>query len=187
MPTIRDSRSVEDRAMDVLVPFMTQRVDDGRLVVINNGPLAKALQGSIGDVVMTVKDKMYSAEIKAEERHTGNLFLETWSNRNLEDRNRHAEHGSNPGWLYKLKADLLLYYFLDTGDLYSMDFFKLQQWAFGAGPYGQSNVFNFPEIGQQKYSQRNDTYGRLVPIEVIKKQVGMNHYVVPYHTPGEAA
>ncbi len=80
---------------------------------------------------------MWAVEIKIEQAWTGNLFLETWSKRNLEDKASHAELGSAPGWLLKTRADLLLYYFLDTDDLVTLPVFRLKQWAFGSGEEGQ--------------------------------------------------
>jgi hypothetical protein len=58
-----------------------------------------------------------SVEIKAQR---GNLFLEVWSNKNLDDRGSHIERGSTPGWLITCRADVLGFHFIDAdtiGDL----------------------------------------------------------------------
>lgn len=169
-----DARGIEARAMSVLIPYLEDR-SDGRLVLTGKGVLSKRLQESAGDVILNDNDqRMWTVEIKAEQKHTGNLFLETYSNKNLENRLSHAERGSSMGWLYKQCADLLLYYFLDTGDLYSIDLFKLKRWAFGhKGMAGR--IYRFNEVLQQRHGQMNDTWGRLVPIAVISREVGLRH------------
>jgi hypothetical protein len=163
---------VEAQAMSLLLPYLEERADDGRLVICNKGPLAKFLQETAGDVIINLNERIYSVEIKAEEKHTGNFFLETWSNKNLNDRNSHAERGSNPGWLSKLRSDLLMYYFLDKDILYIVDMFSLQQWAFGGGG-SPASIYKFNEVPQGKYSQANDTWGRIVPIRTIYEEVGL--------------
>lgn len=105
-------------------------------------------------------------EIKIERRFTNNLFLETWSNRNLEDELRHAEFGSNGGWLQKSRADILAYYFLDSDDLIMCGMFRLKQWA-----YKERKIEQFKEVAQSKYIQLNDTWGRLVPISILERDI----------------
>ncbi len=100
----------------------------------------------------------------------GNLFLETWSNRNLEDKASHAERGTTPGWLVTTRADVLLFYFLDTDSAVALPVFRLKRWAFGSGEHG--GVYAWPERRQRAYSQANDTWGRCVPVEVVEREVG---------------
>ncbi len=162
---------VEHRGLAVLMPFLTERAYQGRVVSTARGALAKTLQASFGDVLMnTDAETVWSIEIKVEQHWTGNLFLETWSNRNLDDKASHAKRGSNPGWLLSSRADLLLYYFLDTDDLVVVPVFRLKRWAFGSGEQG--GVYQWPERRQGRYPQQNDTWGRLVPVEVIEREVG---------------
>lgn len=168
------AQMVEARAMTILLPYLEERADDGRLVVCNKGPLARFLQETAGDVIFNCRDRLYTVEIKAERKHTGRLFLETWSNRNLDCRNSHADRGCNPGWLYKIRADLLMYYFLDTDDLYTFDLFALKQWAFGGGD-SRAHIHQHIEACQGRYEQANDTWGRVVNIDVLHKQVGFKH------------
>lgn len=169
MNAFSNSRLVEARSLMILQPFLRERSQDGALVFIEKGPLAKSLQQTIGDAVMTDKNGGFrSVEIKAErENRHGNLFLEIWSNRNLEDRVSHAKVGSNPGWMIKLRADLLLYHFINNDELYVIDFFRLKRWAFR-----DRRIFSFPERGETQSSQRNDTWGRCVPIETLVREVG---------------
>ena len=98
------------------------------------------------------------------------LFLETWSNRNLESKASHAELSSRPGWLVTTRADVLLFYFLDAGAVVAVPAFRLQRWAFGSGE--QAGVYAWPEKRQGAHAQRNDTWGRCVPIEVVEREVG---------------
>lgn len=135
------------------------------------GTLARMLQGSFGDVLMnTGAETVWSVEIKVEQNWTGNLFLEAWSNRNLEDKASHAERGCNPGWLLSTGADLLMSYFLDTDDLVVVAMFRLKRWAFGSEDEG--GVYAWPEKRQGRYAQRNDSWGRCVPVDVIEREVG---------------
>ena len=164
------AQGVERQAWHALEPFLKER-SDGRFVLCNKGPMARHLQQVTGDAIFNADDRMWSVEIKAEKKHTGNLFLETWSNRNLEDRNSHASRGMNPGWMCKIRADLLWYYFLDVDKLYIFDFFKLKRWAYGCGDK-KPRLFDFPEKRQEAYDQLNDTLGRVVPIDTLSEEIG---------------
>lgn len=155
--------------MAILAPFLTERSYQGRWVRTAKGALAKELQEQFGDVLMNSDDEtIHAIEIKIEARWTGRLFLETWSNRNLERRASHAERGSKPGWLVTQRADILMYYFLDTDILLALPLFRLQQWAFGAGS-DAGFIYRYPELRQGKYDQLNDTWGRCVPVDSIEK------------------
>jgi hypothetical protein len=143
---------------------------NGRYVRTDKGPLSRSLQERVGDVLYNSDDtEVWSVEIKGERKHTGNLFIETWSNRSR----------FNRGWLDKLEADLLLYYFLDSKDLYAIRLQKFKAWAFGgcwgAAEYPAGNIYRFREVKQQCWEQPNDTWGRLVPIETIRAEVGLRH------------
>lgn len=162
------AKSVELRSLQILLPFIEEN-SGGRFVVTDKGPLAKAFQEQCGDVLFnSASGRLYGVELKAEQKHTGNLFLETWSNRNLDDVNSHGERGSNPGWLVKVRADLLFYHFLDVDALYILPLFRLKQWAFGTATR-PAHIYDpaFKEVPQGKYNQANDTHGRLVPVAVL--------------------
>ena len=173
---------VEARGMTILLPFLEERAEGACVVKLAKGRLARFLQATIGDVVFNERDTgaLVSVEIKVEQRWTGNLFLETWSNRNLENPQSHADRGSNPGWLYKCRADALLYYFLDTDKLITCSVFALKRWAFAqdgenTDQWGKplvGRIWDFPEAPQGRYSQLNDTRGRLVPISVLRDEIG---------------
>lgn len=165
------ARGVEAQAMVRLLPFVEERAQSGRYVVTDKGRLAPFLQEIVGDVIFNDKqDRMWSIEIKAERRFTGNLFLETWSNRNLENPDSHARRGSNVGWLAKLQADLLFYYFLDVDRLFIGQVFALKRWAFGHGKV-EGRLYDYKEVTQAKYAQLNDTVGRLVSIADLCREM----------------
>ena len=159
---------IETESKAILLPFIQERAHNGQFVVCSKGPLARSIQEVIGDVIYNSSaERIWTVELKAERTAKyGNFFLETWSNRNLEDRGSHSHRGSNLGWLFKLRSDLLFYHFLDEDELYIFDFFKLKQWAFGTVDR-PGQIFSFPERCQAKYPQHNDTWGRCVKIEVL--------------------
>jgi hypothetical protein len=133
--------------------------------------LATTLQRDFGDFLVNTDDRtIWAVETKVEQAWTGNLFLETWSNRNLDDTASHAELGSAPGWLLKTRADPLLYDFLDTDGLVTLPLFRLKQWAFGSGEEG--GICRWPEKRQGRYGQANDSWGRCVPVDVLERGVG---------------
>jgi len=168
---------VEARGLAILMPYLVERAHEGRVVRTSKGNLSKHLQASFGDVMLnTDEETVHSLEIKVEEENrTGNLFLETWSNRNLDNRDSHSERGSKPGWMISQRADFLLYYFLCSDELFTIPFFRLKRWAFGfeASPGRQidGRIYKYDEKPQAKYSQLNDTWGRCVPISVLEKEI----------------
>lgn len=171
MNGFEQARTIEARAMVRLLPFLMEQ-SDGRFVLTDKGTLAPLLQQSVGDAIFNSREdgRLFSVEIKAEQRWTGNLFLETWSNLTTDDRQQHANRGTNPGWLVKMRADLLFYYFLDVDRLFVIDMFKLKRWAFGFT--GQSGrIYLHREVAQGRYDQLNRTMGRVVPIEVLRREL----------------
>lgn len=164
MTAFDDSRKVEAIGMSYLLPLVRERAHDGQFVMTSKGALAKHLQETCGDLMFNSDpDRLWAVEVKIEARRTGNFFFEVFSNRNLDRRADHAERGINPGWMFKLRADLLFYYFVDTDDLYVISLFRLQQWAFGSGDQG-GKLWRYAQKRQGKYRQLNDTWGAIVPI-----------------------
>jgi hypothetical protein len=163
-------REIEAAGNVILLPYLRERAD-GALVLTNKGTLAKWLQESVGDVLMNVEERLFAVELKCEQAFTGNLFLEVWSNRNLERRESHAERGQNPGWMFKSRADLLLTYFLDVDRLYSVDLFVLKQWFFGHGD--SMGAIHRPHFAPKRTrsDQLNDTFGSCVPIELLCREL----------------
>ena len=128
----------------------------GQLIHVAKGPLARTFQRSFGDLLIaTGPGGVASIEIKVQRRWTGRLFLEGWSNKNLDSQASHVERGSTPGWLITCRADVVGFHFLDADTAPFLPLFRLQQWAFGTGDQG-GRIYDFPERRQRRYVQRND-------------------------------
>jgi hypothetical protein len=138
------------------------------------------MQEKFGDVLAQHRTESIWIEVKAEEKYTGNFFIEEWSNYSK----------GNPGWMHKLDTDMLWYHFLDVERVYLIDFQELKRWLFSPPEWcryetrainikqypfvtppewseylsGQVNMNEYPLIDQQKTTQMNDTWGRLVPV-----------------------
>lgn len=161
-----EARDVETRSREILEPFIRQRAFNGQYVTTDKGRLARRLQATVGDVLMNDKrGKIVSLELKAEEENAhGNFFIETWSNRSR----------WTVGWFLKLEADVLLYHFLKEDELYVINFVRLRRWLLTSS---ESNswrppIGRFSERPQSKYQQRNDTWGRCVPIQQVVAETG---------------
>jgi hypothetical protein len=142
-------------------------VDDRRYIVTKNAPGAHYdLQKTLGDACAMMGGKTTWFELKAEETWTGNLFLETWSNRPV-----------SPGWMFTSRADYLLYYFRTEpiARLYFFHMPTLQKWAFGEGDRSGA-IYAYREVRQRKSKQRNDTTGRCVPINVLTRDLPYTHW-----------
>ena len=180
MNAFESACKVEDQSRAILMPFLQERADEGRYVITDKGPLSRMLQEQCGDVLLNIADgSIISVELKAERRHTGNLFLETWSNRNLTNRVSHSSRGSNPGWMVKSRADYLFYHFLDGDQLYIIPMFELQVWAWTGVATAGKTFFDWPEKPQNKYDQLNDTWGRCVPITALRQAIPAMRRVFP--------
>jgi hypothetical protein len=161
MNAFDDARTIEERSMVIMRPFIEQRAFNGQYVVTSKGPLARDLQKSAGDFLYNKGDgsTVYGAELKCEESNKyGNFFLETWSNLSR----------FTPGWMLTLQTDVLLYHFLNEDELYVIPFRKLRVWAFQ-----RTCIYDYPERGQKKYHQNNDTWGRCVPIDVLTRELDL--------------
>jgi hypothetical protein len=152
MNAFAQAQQVEALAMNELMPWLTLKFS----------PVEKCenefLQRTLGDFTITQNTLKRSVELKAEQRFTGNLFLEVWSNR----------PARTLGWLYTSRADILAYYFCDNRQLYVFSLPALQDWAFGVGA-GNGAIYQFPEKHQNKYNQLNYSFGRVTPIEAITR------------------
>ena len=174
MNAYEDACTVEARGLARLVPYLKRRAKDGELVMFTKGTLAMHMQEVVGDLAYNTPEGIYiTVEVKSEEEDKyGNFFLESWSNRNLENDAYNERYGQKTGWMFRQQARLLLYYFLSSDECYAINFFKLRQWAFGHDPAGFRRINKYPERAQNKRQQYNDTWGWCVPIGVIGKEVG---------------
>ena len=177
MNAFDQARTIEQRSMVIVRPFIEQRAFNGQYVVTSKGPLARDLQKSAGDFLYNKggPDTVYGAELKSEEsKKHPNFFFETWSNLSR----------FTPGWMFTLSTDVLLYHFLDDDELYVIPFHKLRVWAFQKG-----RLYEFPEKPQRKRQQKNDTWGRCVAIEVASRELDLQPPFKPlaHFMDGEAA
>lgn len=152
---------VEAEGVGRIVEFLREQSDRGHFVLTAKGRLARDLQLRVGDAMVNRDGDIFGVEFKIEraDKH-GNFFLETWSNRSR----------FNRGWLDHLDTDVLLYFFMEDGKLYSIPFQRLKKWAFGDSQR-DGRIYDFPERKQSKYRQMNDTWGRCVPIKVVIQEV----------------
>ena len=93
-------------------------------------------------------------EVKTEKVHTGNLFWEWFSNKEL----------GREGWGQTTNADEIYYLFWDDAIGYRLPNVQQTKWRID---YDKSS-FRF--IEQKKAIQNNDTWGYLVPISWFAKQ-----------------
>jgi hypothetical protein len=160
---------VGDLAVEKALRLFRERAYHGQIVTTFKGRLSEELQRSAGDLLFnTAKDpdRIVTVEIKGEDKFTGNFFLEYWSNRSR----------LTPGWMLTLRADLLCYVFNDAERAFIIGLPKLQQWAFIRMTERRrfdGHIYRFPLAAQGKYEQPNDTWGRLVPIGVVRREVGL--------------
>ncbi len=185
MSAFKSCQEVEAEAVRRLTPFIEARSGEpgqwGRFVLTDKGPLAKGIQETIGDVLLNQPGtgRLASVEIKAEQKHTGNLYLECWSNLNIHDRDSWEARGSNPGWAWKMYPTFLFYYFLDQDRLYVIRGYSLWKWMHGStsssGAAGGTRIHDFRKA-QAGADQKNDTWGHLVPVDIIRKEVGLKEF-----------
>lgn len=97
-------------------------------------------------------------ELKIENKYTGNLFVETWSNKARK----------TPGWIINTKAEHLFYYFISNDTLISLDMMELKDFIYQVDSSGKVNAYKYREVKQGKCQQMNDTWGLLVPIDDLK-------------------
>lgn len=148
-----DSNKVEATGLAILYPFIT-RVTGNDVMPLTD----QCLQKSAGDLLANfAKLGWKSVECKIEQKHTGNLFIETWSNR---------EWGT-PGWLFTSQADILMVYFLDVDKLICVSLPALKHWLLNK----DNPALDRYRSVQVKKQQRNDTHGAVIPIVDIKAEV----------------
>ena len=161
------AQEIESDGIKLLLPLLNKFAFSGKLVHIGDGRRAEELQKVVGDFCLTGHDdKLYTVEVKVDTRdETGNLFLETWSNKQR----------FTPGWMVTGNFDVLLYHFINIDMVLSINFQKLKGWAFGTDGM-KGRVYDFREVKQNRFDQKNDTHGRIVPITIIEKEVGIKIY-----------
>ena len=85
---------------------------------------------------------------------------------------RRRQEQETSEWLINCRADVVGFHFLDADTAWFLPLFRLQQWAFGIG--GQAGrIYDFLDRRRRRYVQRNDSWGRIVPVEVLAQEVGI--------------
>jgi hypothetical protein len=138
----------------------------------NRDAICKQVQIENGDYLIKnwpQRGSSHWLEVKTEEKHTGNLFLEIWSNFNFKFQ--------RTGWMEYSKTDLIVFYFLFARKAYLFDFARLWQWAWTTPSINDREsrervprIFcgKFPIVAQRKTEQINLTIGALVDIDDIR-------------------
>lgn len=171
------------RSLADLHPFLEET--QGRYVLTDKGRLSRVFQETFGDLIFnSANGTMHTVELKAEEKWTGNLFLEIWSNFNFTNHESYTALGPTPGWLLKLNADLLFYHFLSHDKLVICSLPALQRWAFinksrnysepdarGERHQLAGRVFDFRQRKQERHQQKNVTVGGLVPVKTLEAEL----------------
>jgi hypothetical protein len=102
---------------------------------------------------------MISIEVKTDKYTTGNFWLEILSNEEL----------GTPGCFVKSKAKYLFYYFTEWDSMYIMPLGVAKEWFL-------VNMKRFREskttTKDEKGNYRHTTVGRIVPINIMMKEVG---------------
>ena len=167
--TYADSCRIEASSWPALASWLELQSDSGRCILTTPGKgIRHDIQRLIGDGAFESNGELVSVEFKVESRFTGNLFLETWSNRSR----------FKLGWLYTCQSDLLAFYFRDAADLYAMRTHALKAWVFGTDEERhRGNRHQLKEVKQRKTEQRNDTWGLLCPVYMLTNRYeGITHH-----------
>jgi hypothetical protein len=159
---MHQSDNVARYAASWVFPFLQSQLPDG--YVVRPVPDNIQIQHRYGDKWLASSKHQHAIEVelKSESKHTGNLFIETWSDI------RNGVHG----WLYHYADETrLAYAFNDSHTLYTCEIGELRKWSHGEGFQAAIRIEDFRHVEQQKYQQRNVTVGRLVPVEVFLCEV----------------
>lgn len=157
----QDSNKVEALGRPQIVAHLESM---GWTVVLFDGADESIVElQKVGDALLIKGEKSYAVDFKIEEKFTGNFFIEWWSNRN--------PFRPNPGWAAKPKSKYVLYFFLSTSGLYTLDLQKLRAYLLDGERWRA-----YTEVPQGKYHQLNITTGLLVPVvDLIESRVVVNH------------
>ncbi len=152
--SMSDGQKVATRASTEIEAWL--REWDGT-VSVENVEYEAVYQEKDIDLLWTTATRDYSIEIKADRNDgTGNFFFETISNKEK----------NTLGCFLKTQADFLFYYFVEPRTLYILPMPRTRQWF-------EENISRFEEreaatpVGKDHYI----TVGRIVPIEVVVKEV----------------
>ena len=162
----------EREGLEITMMFLDKLVEKGKILGYTSIPFEvdREFQFHCGDWAAELPNgKMMFIESKAEENHTGNLYIETWSHKSL--RTPEFPNGRR-GWFYNLDRCHAMYYsFLNIRPqrTYLINMPLLRK--FDMSPY--------PEKPQGKNVQVNDTYGICIPAEDLRKAGVVRSFALP--------
>ncbi len=165
------SSEVERLGIELAMPLLEQWAGGRKELIIDTRRMEQRehRQRTIGDYILPACDSFTSCwEVKAEQEFTGNLFIETWSNRTTAT----GDDGTpmwRKGWIETLETDYMLFVFLNVRGAFKVPFIYLQRWFLHKG-----NFVNYREVEVKKsreQEQRNKTWGCPVPIADMLKPV----------------
>ena len=140
-----ETREVERRGMAILMPKILREAKSGVYVI----PKAQQHQG---DVV--IDGQRY--EFKIEEKYTGNLFIEQYSNRRRQ----------TLGWLHFCESDWIWFFFLQGEHLIECCWPVLQRLV-----KERARFYRLAPMKNRAHLQLNDSWGYLVPISWVLQNV----------------
>lgn len=161
---------VERRGIELAMQVIEWQVAPGSPVIDTNDARSNVhLQRTIGDflILHELTNQWHAIDVKTEVKYTGNLFVESWSNKTA---NRH----SRDGWIFTLGSDWLFMVYLDVRAVFIVDLRKLKNWCVIEG-----RMLDFREATVHRYidgEQMNRTTGHLVPWSVLAETVGFKCY-----------
>jgi hypothetical protein len=138
-----------------------------RVVNVEDEPIFK--EGDVDLLLVDIKDienlTIHRVEVKGDrQEETGNYFIEIISNSNK----------NTKGCMLYTKSDYIFYYFSNINQLHIINTKELQNWL-------NTNINKFKEVATSTSSNNKDrifykTYGRLIPKDIIKNEVGVKIY-----------
>ncbi len=162
--SMRDAQSVARRAASDVEAFLQARSETRSVRNVEDDPQFQQIDV---DLVWETQKGNYLVEIKGDRigHQSGNFFFETVSNKARQ----------TPGCFLYSEADLLFYYFIETGKLYILPLPETRRWFLEKEEDFELRETTTP-VGKRRYT----TVGRLVPIEHVVAQVeGVWHELLP--------
>lgn len=151
MSAFHKGREVESQGVAMIIPLLRRWAGTGR--VFDHRDADREFQKKHGDFLIIKKGRRVTIEFKTEVKNKhNNFFFETMSN--------FTEGRETPGWIAGCEVDIVLYLFLASRELYSINWPLTKKWL-------AKNIENYERKSQTKYKQLNNTVGRPVPIREL--------------------
>lgn len=147
--TYQDNLTTERTGAQVISDYLEMKTGNRPIEIVDEHQ-----QKWLGDIVTISKSGTTSIELKIEERFTGNLFVELWSNR---------EWG-RPGWLFTSEAQVIAFYFKDQDHMVGVELKSLKHWLLNQR---DGKLDNYKQV-KAKQTGPNDTFGAIVPISDLR-------------------